>query len=272
MSHGGSTDPFLRPSFSSPRVGALMSSREGGQGTAPFDSFNLRPGIGDRDADVAANRARWRQALGVAPVRVDQVHGCRVARIEAAQAADDTRGLQQADASFTTAPGVACEIQVADCLPVLLADRAGRGVAAAHAGWRGLAGGVLDATVAALCDACQCQPAALQAWLGPCIGPQAFEVGDEVRAAFLQPAFDPAAPGRSACAAWFRPGKAPGKWWADLPGLARTRLAHLGVADLQGNDGSPDWCTFSNPSRFFSFRRQPLTGRMAAAIWLRDPV
>jgi polyphenol oxidase len=169
--------------------------------------------------------------------------------------------VAQADASYTLEPGMACEIQVADCLPVLLADRQGRAVAAAHAGWRGLSSGVLEATVAVLCREAGLAPRELQVWLGPCIGPSAFEVGDEVRAAFMAQ--------RPSAARHFRPQPAAGKWLADLPGLARDRLGAVGVHDIGGNDGSPAWCTVSDASRFFSYRRDRLTGRHAAAVWLR---
>lgn len=265
----GPGDPLataLLPAFSHPRVGARMSTRAGGVGRAPFDSFNLRPGIGDDEAAVAANRAHWAEQVGVPLCRVDQVHGAAVVEWPAALAqgqAEDAE-LPVADASFTRAAGLACEIQVADCLPVLLADRHGRCVGAAHAGWRGLAGGVLDATVAAITHGGDVRAEDLETWLGPCIGPTAFEVGDEVREAFLRHA-----PDADRVAGRFRPGQAAGKWWADLAGLARDRLGILGVGRVSGNDSSPAWCTYSQPSRFFSFRRDRVTGRLAAAIWLR---
>ena len=164
--------------------------------------------------------------------------------------------LPQADASVCTEPGLACTVQVADCLPVLFAAPAARGVAGAHAGWRGLASGVLEATVEALCDAAGCAPGEVQAWLGPCIGPRRFEVGSDVLQAF---GADPAGDGH----AHFRP-HAPGKWLADLAGLARARLRAVGVTQLSGGD----WCTVEDASRFYSFRRDRVTGRMVAAIWL----
>ncbi len=168
----------------------------------------------------------------------------------------------QADGCVTTESGLACTIMVADCLPVLLADSRGRAVAAAHAGWRGLAGadgaGVLEQTHARLRLAAG-EGGEVMAWLGPCIGPAAFEVGDEVRAAFVDHA--------PQAASMFRP-HGPGKWLADLPGLARLRLAALGVTSVYGNDGSTPWCTVSNASRFFSHRRDRVSGRFAACIWL----
>jgi polyphenol oxidase len=160
----------------------------------------------------------------------------------------------RADACFTTSRGVACTIMVADCLPVLLCDEAGRAVAAAHAGWRGLAAGVVEAAHAGLPKG-----AGVIAWLGPCIGPDAFEVGEEVKAAF--------ADRESTDSDFFRP-HGEGKFLADLPALARRRLRSLGVAAVYGNDGSREWCTVSNPSRFFSHRRDRVSGRFAAAVWL----
>jgi YfiH family protein len=162
--------------------------------------------------------------------------------------------VHEADAAVATEPGVACAIQVADCLPVLFA--APRGVAAAHAGWRGLAGGVLEATVQALCEATGDAPLQLDAWLGPCIGAGRFQVGADVLEAF---GADPARPGDA-----FHPELA-GKWLADLPRLARQRLAALGVRRVHGGA----WCTASDRARFFSFRRDRVTGRMAALVWLR---
>jgi YfiH family protein len=162
--------------------------------------------------------------------------------------------LPEADAAWTDEPGVACVVQVADCLPVLLAHPAGRGVAAAHAGWRGLAAGVLDATVQALCEGTGAEPVDLLAWLGPCIGPQAFEVGADVRDAFAADAamlrYTPRADGDP-------------RWHADLAGLARSRLQRLGLQRVHGGR----WCTVSEPSRFFSYRRDGVTGRLAAAVW-----
>ena len=245
---------WLQPAFTSPRVRALMTARDGGESAAPFDTMNLRDGLGDAAAAVARNRARLHQALGMPSVMLRQVHGVQVLDLVPGMA-DGT----EADASVCLLPSLACEVQVADCLPVLLADRQGRGVAAAHAGWRGLAGGVIEATLQRLCRALDSSVAEVEVWLGPCIGPQAFEVGADVLAGFGVPA---GAPGPR-----FRPVR-PDKWLADLPGLARDRLAALGVQRVAGNDGSQAWCTFSQPSRFFSYRRDGVTGRMAACIGL----
>jgi polyphenol oxidase len=235
-----------------PRIGALMTTRAGGVSAAPFDSLNLGRSAGDDPAAVDENRRRFETALGVPARYLSQVHGTRVARLTHA----DTSS-READASITTEPGVACTMMVADCLPVLFAAPQARGVGAAHAGWRGLAGGVLEATVAALCEAARCEPRELTAWLGPCIGPRRFEVGADV----LQ-AFGPAAATRFA--AQPRPDGSP-RWLADLPALAHDRLQSVGVNQISGGT----WCTACEPSRFFSFRRDRVTGRMAAAVFIR---
>jgi YfiH family protein len=194
---------------------------------------------------------------------MDQIHSTHIARLDLASA----DGIQ-ADGAVTGSARLACTVMVADCLPVLLCNVHGTHVAAVHAGWRGLVGqngrGVVEEAVSALvADAafsggieCDCM-----AWLGPCIGPEAFEVGDEVRAAFVT--------ADAAAESCFRPLGA-GKWLADLPALARQRLQSMGVSKVYGNDGSPQWCTVTNPSRFFSYRRDGVTGRMAACIWRID--
>ena len=259
MAHPPFTDrldpDWLRPQWPAPaRVRAVCTTRAGGTSPAPFYSFNLGERVGDDPRRVAAHRAQLGAALGARPVFLHQVHG-----LEVIEARADTPDSVQADGAQTRIPGVACTAQVADCLPILLCDRAAEQVAALHAGWRGLAGtggeGVVERGVSAM-DA---GPGQLLAWMGPCIGPQAFEVGDDVRQAFV--AVDPAA---AACFSAVRPGK----WLADLPALARQRLRAAGVRAIYGNDGSPAWCTVSQPGRFFSFRRDGVCGRMAAAIAL----
>jgi len=214
--------------------------------------------------------------LAAKAVFMDQVHGqtmlelvpCAPVAPGASSAPDASQSEPpQADGAFTQRSGLACTVMVADCLPVLLCDTQGRMVAAVHAGWRGLAGqggeGVLEQIYRRfrpLAPVEYAQPAIkIIAWLGPCIGPTAFEVGDEVRAAFLE-----STPQAATC---FIPA-APGKWWANLPGLARQRLAALGVTDVYGNNGSAPWCTVGNASRFFSHRRDRVSGRQAACIWL----
>lgn len=232
-------------------VRALCSERAGGVSAAPYDTLNLGDHVGDDPAAVAENRRRYAAQLGARPVFLRQVHGRGVVRLAA-----DTPDGTEADACWTTERGVACTMMVADCLPVLLTDTAGSIVGAAHCGWRGLAGGVLEALCAQMAEAGT--RGGLRAWLGPCIGPEAFEVGPEVRAAF--------ADHDGEAASLFQP-HAPGKFLADLPALARRRLAALGVTGISGNDGSRAWCTVSNPSRFFSHRRDRVSGRFAAGIW-----
>jgi hypothetical protein len=246
---------MLRPEWDAPAgVGALMSTREGGVSAPPWDSLNLGRSVGDDPAAVRENRARFARAIGALPVYLRQVHGARVVRINREMA--DAEPVE-ADAAFTTESGVACTIQVADCMPVLLAAPNGRAVAAAHAGWRGLAGGVVEAALAALCDAAACAPAEVVAWLGPCIGPGEFEVGAEVVEALG---------GDPRC---FVPRRRPDgrmRWLANLPQLGRDRLAARGVAQVSGGTR----CTVADSSRFFSFRRDGgVSGRMAAAVWIR---
>jgi polyphenol oxidase len=245
-------DSFLRPDWpADARVGALMSTRLGGVSATPFDSLNLGRSVGDAADAVAENRRRFEAALeGARPIWLSQVHGTRVLRLP-------LDGPAEADAAVTTEPGLACTVMVADCLPVLFAAPQGRGVGAAHAGWRGLAAGVLEATANELADAAGCRPADLIAWLGPCIGLRHFEVGADVLEAF-----GPAALAR------FTPRPRPDgamRWLADLPGLARDRLAGLGLTQISGGAR----CTVEDASSFFSFRRDRVTGRMAVAVWLR---
>jgi YfiH family protein len=254
-----------------------MSTRRGGVSTGPWAALNLGAACGDDPAAVAENRQRFVAALPSAgdvaptPVWLRQVHGVRVLHLQggpaAAQALADA---EPADAAWTNAPGIACTVMVADCLPVLLATDDGRAVAAAHAGWRGLAGGVLQATVRALCAGSGCAPAEVHAWLGPCIGPDAFEVGADVLQAFgvyPGPATGAAAdPSAAACHFRFSP-RADGSphWRADLHGLARDALQTAGVGQVTADTG----CTVGSASDFFSYRRDGVTGRMAAAIWRR---
>jgi polyphenol oxidase len=251
MASAGHPD-WLRPDWDAPGVGALMSTRAGGVSEGPFAAMNIRGGLGDDPLAVVRNQALFASEIGARPVWLEQVHGKDVLRL----GAEHVGRLPTADASVCTEPGIACTVQVADCLPVLFAAPDGRGVGGAHAGWRGLSGGVLEATIAALCDAAACDPADLVAWLGPCIGPRRFEVGADVLEAFG------ADPSRAA-QPFFVP-HADGKWMADLAGLARERLARAGLTRISGGQ----WCTVEDASRFFSFRRDRVTGRMVAAVWL----
>lgn len=248
---------WLRPDWPAPaHVHGLHTTRAGGVSGAPYDSLNLGDHVGDDIQAVASNRQRLAQALGCAPAFLQQVHGLELLHLPAPTGCE----VLVADACLSLAPQTVCTIMVADCLPVLFTDQAGRCVAAAHAGWRGLAQGVLESTVAAMRQSLADVDAApvLLAWLGPCIGSAAFEVGAEVKAAFEASA--------SEAARYFRPHGA-GKWLADLPGLARMRLKAAGLTSVHGNDGGPDWCTVANASRFFSHRRDRVSGRMAACIW-----
>lgn len=241
-----------------------MTLREGGVSLAPWSSWNLGDHVGDDPAHVASNRSLLAKRLGVRPVFLRQVHGIDVVHLSA-----DPEDAGSADGCVTDQTGIACTMMVADCLPVLFTSADGCTIGAAHAGWRGLAAGVLENTVAALqgLQKKSGRTSEVRAWLGPCIGPQAFEVGDEVRHAFLRK-FD------TAESAFVATGD---KWLADLPQLARLALKGAGLSEacVFGNDGTSDWCTVSNSLRYFSHRRDATrwgsTGRMAACIW-RDEV
>lgn len=248
------SEVLLRPAWlAPPRVAAFTTLRGAagdGASQAPFEHFNLGTQCGDAPAAVAANRARL-HALGRLPGEprwLRQVHGTDVVRMEAA---GGTAEAPAADAAVTAAAGVVLAILTADCLPVLFCGADGREVGAAHAGWRGLAAGVLERTVATMRTA----PEALLAWLGPAAGPRAYEIGPEVRAAFVDR--DPAA------ASAFVPTR-PGHWHVDLYALGRQRLARAGVTRVYGGER----CTISEPRHFFSHRRDGRSGRMATLIWI----
>jgi polyphenol oxidase len=247
------TPGVLAPAWPAPKaVRAAFTLRGGGVSAPPYDSLNVGTHVGDAAAAVAENRrlvcAHLR--LPAEPLWLEQVHGTDVLDLDklgsAASAAPPT-----ADAAIARRPGNVCVMQVADCMPVLLASRDGSAVAAAHAGWRGLSAGVLEATVARLGVPSE----KLIAWLGPAIGAQNFEVGEEVRAAFLR---------HDAGAAEAFRANARGRWQCDLAALARGRLASLAIDAVWGGS----WCTYSDPARFFSYRRDGRCGRMAALIWL----
>ncbi|WP_028455589.1 peptidoglycan editing factor PgeF [Chitinilyticum litopenaei] len=240
---------LLVPDWPAPAcVRALQTTRLGGISPPPYASLNLGTHVGDAAAHVAANRALLARHLPSEPAWLNQVHGTAVMNIAGMQPQPN------ADASFSRIPNTVCAIMTADCLPVLFCDRAGTVVAGAHAGWRGLCNGVLEATVAAM----QTAAGDILAWLGPAIGPDAFEVGSEVRDAFM--AHDANA------AAAFRPAATPGKWLADIYLLARQRLNAAGIRAIYGGG----LCTVSDSERFFSYRRDQQTGRMASLIWLAD--
>lgn len=228
-----------------PNVLSLQTTRQGGVSQGPFSSLNLGVHVGDDPAHVAANRQLLQKKIKGTPFWLQQVHGIAVLDAETALCG------AEADAAVARIANRVCVVMTADCLPVLLCDRAGTVVAAAHAGWRSLAAGILERTVKKMgCPADQ-----LMAWLGPAIGPQAFEVGDEVRAAFIQH--------EAAAAEAFAAG-AKGKWLADIFLLARQRLSLAGVPDVYGGG----LCTFNDTERFFSYRRDGITGRMGSLIWL----
>ncbi len=238
----------LRPDWPAPaNVQALVTTRSGGHSVPPFDQLNLATHVEDRESDVQQNRSLLSKALALpsAPVWLQQVHGIQVVRAELA--GED----HIADAATTSEKDVICTIMTADCLPVLFCDRAGTQVAAAHAGWRGLVNGVLEATR----NTFACDGVDIMAWLGPAIGPDAFEVGKEVREAYLDT--------DSALATAFAPGK-PEKWYLDIYQAARIRLAAIGVSNISGGG----CCTYTDQSRFYSYRRDGRTGRMASLIWL----
>jgi YfiH family protein len=226
-------------------VRAYTTTRAGGVSAGAYAALNLAAHVGDDPGAVEENRRRLRTHLPAEPLWLTQVHGNAVARAE-----DAAEGVE-ADAAFTRRAGRVCAVLTADCLPVLLCNDVGTVVAAAHAGWRGLAGGVIEAAVRATNE----PSARLLAWLGPAIGPQAFEVGAEVRAAFLAHS-----PGAAAAFA----AKENGKWLADLYRLATQRLNALGVERVFGGG----FCTFNETERFYSYRREKATGRMASLIWL----
>ena len=240
---------WIEPDWPAPaHVRVLSTLRGGGMSEGPYASLNLAGHVGDRAEDVAANRLLLREAarLPAEPLWLEQVHGTAVVR-HAGSASTPPR----ADAAVAFEPGRLCAVMTADCLPVVFADRAGTRAGVAHAGWRGLVGGVLEATIAAL----EVPPADLHAWLGPAIGPAAFEVGPEVREAYLAKV-----EGSASC--FTSNGR--GRYLADIYGLARLALGAAGVASVHGGG----WCTHADAQRFFSYRRDGVTGRMATLAWL----
>ena len=248
---------WIVPDWPAPaRVRALVTTRAGGGSTGPYASFNLGMRAGEDLALVRRNRILLAACLPGMPLWLNQVHGAAVVatdRVEANGVEAEPEPL--ADAAVAHAAGKVCAVLTADCLPVLLCDCDGGAVAVAHAGWRGLASGVIGATVKAMAR----PPDRLMAWLGPAISQGAYEVGPELREAFLQGGTDAAAD-----AAAFKPGK-PGKFQADLYALARNRLLSAGVQEVYGGG----FCTFAESQRFYSYRRDgALSGRMSSLIWL----
>jgi YfiH family protein len=240
---------WIQPAWPAPpQVRALSTTRTGGVSTGPYASLNLGDHVGDRPEAVAENRRRLAEAAGLpgVPAWLRQVHGTRVVTV----IPDGPPGAE-ADAATASRAGAVCAVLTADCLPVLFTCRLGRRVAAAHAGWRGLAGGVLEAVISCMDE----DPAELIAWIGPGIGPSAFEVGPEVREAFVRQ--------ETVCKRHFTAGHGD-RWFADLAGLARDRLERAGVRSVFGGDH----CTFSDAENFFSYRRDGRCGRMATLIWI----
>jgi hypothetical protein len=239
---------WIEPDWPVPeRVRVVSTLRMGGASKGPYAALNLAAHVGDDPGSVSENRRRLREAAGLPgkPLWLEQVHGCDVVLHEG------DIGVPRADAAVARAPGRVCAVMTADCLPIVLADRAGTRVAVAHAGWRGLAGGVIEATVAAIGG----DAAELVAWLGPAISEAAFEVGPEVREAFVARL--------AASDACFSPNER-GRFQADLQALARLALARSGVGSVHGGG----WCTATDAARFFSYRRDGATGRMATLAWL----
>lgn len=247
-----SEQAVLRPGWSAPgNVQALCTTRQGGVSQSPWDSLNLGSHVGDNPDHVQINRQRLADFTGLDASRIawlNQVHGTSVVEITT----DNVTTVPEADASFTREPGIACAILTADCLPVVLCDRTGSVVGAAHAGWRSLCGGVLENLTSAM----TVPGDELIAWLGPAIGPKRFEVGPEVRDEFLS--HDP-----DAARAFTEEGARPGHYLADIYLLARQRLAGAGVRSVSGGS----LCTVRDRDWFFSYRRDGQTGRMATLIW-----
>lgn len=242
---------FITPSWPAPaNVKALQTTRTGGVSLAPYHGLNLGVHVNDDAIAVTKNRQLLSPYLPGEPVWVNQVHGVEV--IDAAQ----STCLQNADASFATKPNVVCVAMTADCLPVLLCDKAGTVVAAVHAGWRGLCDGAIEAAVNKL----PVEKSEILAWLGPAIGPDAFEVGDEVRQQFMQH--------DSHAERAFK--QHDSKWLCNMYLIAQQRLNKLGVSQIFGGSINENFCTYTDEDRFFSFRRDNVTGRMASLIWLAN--
>ena len=243
----------IKPDWSGPdRVRAFSTTRAGGVSRRPWSRLNLGGHVGDNPDHVQENRRRLAEFTGLDSARIgwlNQVHGTEVVELTP----DNVQQAASADASYTRGPDIACAILTADCLPVLLADSEGTVVGAAHAGWRSLCGGVIENLV----NAMAVEPGNLQAWLGPAIGPDSFEVGPEVRDAFLK--HDPGADH-----AFKTGGARPGHFMADIYALATQRLSHVGVSAVSGGG----LCTVQDKDRFFSYRRDGQTGRMATLVWL----
>ncbi|MCL9775226.1 peptidoglycan editing factor PgeF [Vibrio methylphosphonaticus] len=227
-------------------IASVTSTREEGGSKAPFDGLNIGTHVGDSASDVMMNRQKLmkKASMPSSPIWLNQTHSTTVAIITS-----PTNDVIDADATYTRQPNIVLSAMTADCLPILLASKDGDEIAAVHAGWRGLADGIVE-------NALDCFSGEVQAWIGPAIGRDAFEVGEDVRAAFcgLDTVFEPA----------FQPGKEPGKWLADLSLIVQLKLGQKGVTDITQSG----LCTYSDPKRFFSYRRDGQTGRMASFVWI----
>lgn len=255
LSITASSEHLILPQWPAPmNVKAVITTRQGGCSTVPYNSNNLGLHVGDREADVRQNRQALLAELGLSqpPQWLEQIHGAKVVE------AQPDGLVRTADGCYSRQTGVACVVMTADCLPVLLCDREGRQVAAAHAGWRGLAKGILAEAVHSF-DA---EPSGIMAYLGPAISVNQFEVGIEVLEAYYESARTQEH--LEAMTAAFRPSMRPLHFFADIYALARAELAALGVSEVYGGD----FCTYSDPERFYSYRRESQTGRMASLIWL----
>lgn len=243
---------LIEPNWPAPtNVRAIQTTRNGGVSLSPFVSFNLGAHVGDQPTSVMRNRQLLSQWMPTEPVWLNQTHSIDV--IDAAE----SRCIERADASFTTHPNVVCVAMTADCLPILVCDKAGTVVSAIHAGWRGLCDGIIEATITAM----PVDNASLMCWLGPAIGPNAFEVGVDVRDQFI-------AVNQSASSAFRLINDQ--KWLANIYELAIQRLNALGVKAIYGGWQHDQFCTFTDQSRFFSYRRDQVTGRMGSFIWLSN--
>ena len=241
---------YITPDWPAPaNVKAVVTTRDGGCSTGPYQGLNLGDHVGDDPAAVMANRQSLADKfkLSKTPQWLSQIHGIRVVK------AVGDGAVPEADACWSDEAGQPCVVMTADCLPVFFCDRQGEKVAVAHAGWRGLADGVLEQTLSLFTD-----PSEVIAWFGPAIGPDAFEVGGEVREQFCL-----ALPESETA---FKPSTNPGKWFADIYQLARLRLQRAGVTDISGGQ----FCTYSDSERFYSYRRDGVTGRMASIIWTEN--
>jgi len=247
---------WITPNWSAPKhIKAFSTTRLGGVSKAPFDGMNVGMHVEDNHEHVSHNRQYLVKALNLPaePLWLEQVHSTTVVNADHLSVSSSPSQFITADASISHTSNTVCVVMTADCLPVLLTNRQGNVVGAVHAGWRGLNDGIIEATIQKM----GCHPTEIIAWLGPAIGADAFEVGDDVRDAFLS--------SQQGAMSAFKPAKTIGKWFADLYALARLRLRHEGVEYIFGGD----YCTYQDKAHFFSYRREGNTGRMASLIFIQ---